>query len=209
MVRIRGLAAVATVVCALALPASARANSFTVDLSGGSFSGVFGTDTDVALILFSLTDASRIDVSTTSFADGGFDPLLSLFSFSDPTNLSSGILLADNDDSDPDNGVFDARLRSSSDVDVSRFDILAAGLYGITVTEALNYSTGFTFGEGFSFDGNAPFVCEAACGFGGTLTITPVEQPAPGPEPGTLALMASGVGWLAARRRTRAPSSPN
>ena len=42
--------------------------------------------------------------------------------------------------------------------------------------------------------------------FGGTLTIRS-EQPAPTPEPGTLTLLAGGLGALAARRRRRRASN--
>ena len=104
--------------------------------------------------------------------------------------------IADNDDRNFEAGDVDAQLLSSPDIDVSRFDILDPGLYAVVLTASFNYSTQVLFGQGFAFDGETPIGCELgdpACAFGGTLAITPVDQPTPTPEPGTMALLAGGT----------------
>jgi hypothetical protein len=216
MFRIRGLVVACAAMCVWAVPSVARATSIQpqmVDLTNGTFAGAFTSNTDVAVILFSLTDPSRIDVSTNSAAAGGFDPLLSLFRFPQPpaaADLALATWIADNDDRDFEAGDVDARLFSSPDVDLSRFDILDPGLYAIALTASFNYSTQFLFGQGFAFDGDEPVACatgDPVCAFGGTLTITPiVEEPTPTPEPGTLALVATALGGAVLRRHRRRES---
>jgi len=226
---IRGLVVCLAAAVVVGVPTAARASSLTtliLDFTGAAsdtldFSGSFSSDNDVAVILFSLAAPTTIGARTTSAATGGFDPILSLFRFSDAADLSTGLLIANNDDADFANGVIDSALQSSPDVDVSPFNVLDAGLYGLVLTQSLNLSTGFLFGQGFAFDDDPIFTCglyaadPAECGgfvasdgsartnaFGGTVGITPLEQPAPVPEPATWVLMAIGGGGIASRRRT-------
>ena len=53
-----------------------------------SFSGAFSGDADVQLFSFTVGSGTTVSLSTTSYALGGFDPLLTVFD-------SSGIALQD------------------------------------------------------------------------------------------------------------------
>ena len=155
MSRIRGLAVFLAAAVMVGVPTAARASSLTpliLDFTGAAsdtldFSGSFSSDNDVAVILFSLAAPTTISARTTSAATGGFDPILSLFRFSDPADLSTGLLIANNDDADFANGAIDSSLQSSPDMDVSPFNVLDAGLYGLVLTQSLNLSTGFLSGR--------------------------------------------------------------
>ena len=117
MSRIRGLAVFLAAAVMVGVPTAARASSLTpliLDFTGAAsdtldFSGSFSSDNDVAVILFSLAAPTTISARTTSAATGGFDPILSLFRFSDSADLSTGLLIANNDDADFANSVMDCR----------------------------------------------------------------------------------------------------
>ena len=148
----------------------ARADSFDI-----SFSGTTTADTGVSGIFFSLTSTSTVTFVTESYAggvnglgktipEGGFDPLLSLFSIL-PKICGIGcssitgnfIALNDNGGSHvPADSVtgkhFDSFLQTT----------LAPGAYGIFVSEYNNPPLGPTLADGFALLSSNPYYTASA-----------------------------------------------
>lgn len=140
-----------------------------------SFTGDFAQDTDVALFTFSTDGSSTITLRSYGYAggtqgdgnvvaDGGFDPLLTLW---DDTGHLIGTLEPNgylNDDGDYDaNGNLtspaDCTLVSASSsgtglcLDSLYSGILSAGTYWLALTESNNYGPDF-LANPFAWDGN-------------------------------------------------------
>jgi hypothetical protein len=162
------------------------------------YTGTFLNDDDVALIDFSVATSTKVTLFSTSYATGGFDPLLSVFD-------SAGNLVAVSDDEDVSLGLLDFRINV----------FLSAGDYRFAITQATNYPqalfTGGTLSEGFLFDGQPNFTEQFGCangqfcsGFdGSSRTAEWAFQVQPVPEPATLALSAACLIGIAAARRRR------
>ena len=216
----RLVATAAVVVIAGLLPSPARASSidpitFSFLSGAGTFefgcvladSTCFDQDNDVVLVTFDVLAPSTFTAQTTSFALGGFDPVLTLFE-------PNGESLPPNDDRDPDTGDFDALIGPLT---------LLPGMYTLALTQSPNFGQ-VLLQTGFDFD-DTPFFTSILYGsngsectafitfdgdcrtgyFAGSLTIEPLAAPVP--EPGTLLLVATGTGVLMrtrfSRRRTR------
>lgn len=215
--RLRLAAAVS--ICVLALGVPAAADTITIDRTGAdgvlTFDGAFTNDNDVALIVFDILSPSLFSAMTTSYALGGFDPLLTLFD-------GDGNWLMDNDDDPTGATGSDARLLDPITIAPLQ---LTPGQYTLALTQTFNYS-GLTLSEPFAQTDfpsywRETFDPEGACPafiavdfesgavtcvsntFAGSLTITPLEQPQPVPEPGTLALLATGAAAALLRRSRR------
>jgi hypothetical protein len=228
MPRIRGFVILSFVFGFLGLAARSEAGpvlpaNFVVTqrADGFAFDGQFGFDDDFALIPLTIGFESILDVGITSFLDpevGGFNPNLFLL------NL---------DGSQAEGLDADGNAIQVNDQDAGNMPLhatIAAGNYVLAVSQQLNLPdiTGFTFSQ----EGSPLYTCTAfgqpencpgfVDGFAGPFdpadpegflllprsneihgiaTITSLEQPVP--EPGTLALLATGVGWLASRRGLR------
>ncbi len=202
--------AAAAALISVACSSTARAADF-------SFSGAFTSDDNVALFSFAVADGpvSLVTVRTSSYATGGFDPVLSVF-------RGNGLLLADNDDvnlgipasvvpADPTTG-----QRSDSFLEID----LVPGVYTLALTQYDNFAAGPNLSNGFlragqnNFTGG-PFV-QSVQQPGGSFVnyqrtgnyavqILNVQGANAIPEPGTLALAALGLPLLAGRiaRRRR------
>ena len=201
------LASAAVLVCVPA--AVVRASTITV-----SFSGTFGQENDVVLIPFTISAPSTFSALTTSYAAGGFDPVLSLFG-PDP-NQADQTFLALNDDRNSFLGDLD------SFIDTSPFQLLP-GLYTLVLTQSPNYPSGTALGDGFTYDQTPLFTLDVCLALGncdpvpecttfvdftgdcrstsyaGSYTIVTADTAVP--EPGTILLVTSGVAVFVARRR--------
>jgi hypothetical protein len=153
-----------------------------------SFNGSFTADDNVHFQSFTESSLSSVTLQTSSYAAGGFDPIVAVFD-------ATGALIGQNDDGagvppDPSTGeALDALLTLS----------LAPGQYTVSLTQFDNFALGPTLADGFveSGMGNftaAPFDCGAPnfCDFTGSartnqwaLTIT--SQVAVS-EPSTMAI---------------------
>lgn len=197
----------AAVAVVLAPVAAVRAADF-------SFTGAFTRDDDMALFGFSVAagPVSLVTLRTSSYATGGFDPVLSLFRASD------GLLLADNDDvnaaiptgtvpADPTTG-----LRSDSFLEID----LEPGAYLLALTQYDNLAAGPNLANGFARAGTGnftggPFLQSVQQAGGGAINhsrtgnysvqILNVTSAQVIPEPGTLALIGfAGLGGSLLRR---------
>ena len=190
----RLLAGIAVSVFVLPTPAGA---------STIAFSGAFDFDNDVFLLPFTVSVLSTFEAETTSFASGGFDPVLTLFE-------PNGDFLLLVDDEDFFNGKYDALIDPR---------VLDPGIYTLALTQSQNFPAGTKLSDGFSEDGRPFFTAieyvptDPACTafitidgecrngfFAGSLTIEPVATPVP--EPGTLLLVTTGAGLLLRKRLT-------
>jgi hypothetical protein len=202
---------------ALALATTASAANF-------SFTGNFLQDDDVAWFGFSLAAPGSVTIQTLGYAggtnansdvipDGGFDPIVSLFSV-------NGMLIDENDDgSFPDVGIDPV---SGLDWDSFLVANLGAGFYYVALTQFDNFAVGPNLLNGFTQTG-ASFTASFGCGNGQfcddngfnrtsawALDILNADsasqlrgQPQPVPEPGTVALLGAGLALALIRRRRR------
>lgn len=212
-------------VCALS-PRGADAAVITLEaISGlGTFTpgGTLGSDEDVALLSFTvLEDGTLFTARTTSFAQGGFDPYLALFTaagfihtYEDPADPGA-IYPALSVDLDTENGDWDDVLSLS----------LAAGSYTLAVLQYGNELLSDQLIEvsgtpGFTLGDSPPPGCSAFLGFDGVCRTgefglnvgltSAAPPPAPVPEPATLTLFGIGAAGAMLRktvRRRRTPSS--
>ena len=156
--------------------------------------GVFGDQgSDIFLFSFSFDEATRLSVTTDSWASQSFDPTLGLFHAD-----GSIVTFADDTparffDIDPF-GVVQLNLDDHIDVELAQGDYLLALVFG-NLHDSLQAE--FDCASGCTLDGTPTF--------GFNSSVSPVNEPAPVPEPGTLTLMAGGAiaGLLQRRHRTQ------
>jgi hypothetical protein len=157
---------------------------------------------------------------------GGFDPMLHLFDAAGQlVNIpqsDGSVLPAFNDDAVPFTDDDHPNIIRDSLIEIPS---LAVGDYTLVLTQWSNFPiySAFEPFRGLVSQDSPIYACpvddigqplDPSCSgfidsdlvqrtnaFGGSLTIKPLEQPVP--EPGTLALLATGVGWLASRRGLR------
>ncbi len=169
---------------ALSLPFASRGHAATTNYSGN-----FAGDNTVVTIGFSTTITQQYTFSTTSFANGGFVPVLTLFSATGGNPLAFG---------ETDMG------------DVSFTQSLGAGSYLLALTEDPNvFTTTYAAGPLFS----SPTVTGDICGVSGgkflnvfdgcsqrtssyAVTINSAGSTAVTPEPSTWLLVMPAVALL-------------
>jgi hypothetical protein len=123
------------------------------------FSGTFYHDNDVLLFDFTVEQASEITIFSSSWDDGGLDPILALWD-------ANGDFITEQDDglltgSQVSNGV-------SYDYDEwdSYFtEFLTAGTYTASVGQFNNFANGSNLADGFMYDGpgNENFTAKDLC----------------------------------------------
>lgn len=120
-----------------------------------AFSGIFTEDDNLRLISYSVQNTAEVTIFTTSFANGGFAPLLTLFD-ANGNFLFSDSGLADNDC--VHNGV-DAATGACYDSRLS-WNSVAGAKYLVALTEYDNFAVGPTLADGFSEQGNGNFTAK-------------------------------------------------
>lgn len=157
-----------------------------------STTGNFTADNDVFLYVLTATSPETLSASTSSYAAGGFDPVLTLFTGSGAPVDNFG------------SGVGDAMLT----------DTLDPGTYLLALTEFPNVAIG-TLPEGFLFASD-PTATGDNCGVSGEMFLDcitgmqrtsdfalTVNTTAVTPEPSSWLLVLPGAALLAASRRRR------
>jgi hypothetical protein len=172
-----------------------------------SYSGNFTQDDNVRLFNFSLLNNASVNISTSSYAAGGFDPTLTLFD-------STGVFIDQNQDV------------STSNFDSFMTDNLLAGSYIVALTQYDNFpiaddTNNKLLSDGFTQAGNGNFTgpeFSLSGGPGSFINIDGLQRtsqwavaievvdaannPAAVPEPSTLLLSAAGFAALCALRRS-------
>ncbi len=187
MVHVTRLSAVfALVMLCLTAPSRATASTFN--------SGSFAADNSFYELTFSETGASNFMASTSSYAAGGFLPVLTLF------NATTGSVIGNSG-----TGTGDASLTA----------LLAMGTYNLFLTEFPNVAVG-NLSDGFLFADNATATGDV-CGVSGGMFLNAVTCAQTGnnyalttnanstvtPEPATWMLVLPGAALLfySSRRR--------
>ena len=159
-----------------------------------TFSGLFKSDDQVAIYKFNVTDAGNpVTLTTTSFATGGFDPILSLFREAD------GAFIADNDD-----------ISFPNDRDSLISLNLNPGSYLVALTQSDNFAVGPNIIDGFIRQGEGnytggPFLDPTAGQRTGSfgIALQNVSAAVAAPEPASVAFVALGALALAMGRGIR------
>jgi hypothetical protein len=197
------------------------------------FSGTFQSDDDEAAFTFSVANPETVTLDTTSYATGGFAPVLSLFG---TLNQSDPALLAQ-DSGGVAGGAGNQGCGTRSVSPITGFcldaDIQAGtdgpigpGTYLVVLTEDPNIALGPNLSDGFLYppgSGNftangilpGPFVDPGGNQTTGaySLTVSNVDnasQLSPTPEPSSAADLTAGLALLALglSRRTRQDRGP-
>ncbi len=184
----KAIPAVLCLLAALPLPAVATL-----------YQGAFLSDDEVRIFAFNIPIAGLVTLRTTSYAAGGFDPVLTLF------DATGNYVISNNDGPcaivahDPVTGnCFDAYLSIG----------LSAGAYQLALTESDNLAIGPSLADGFLQTGNGDFTCLEFLGQPGAFCdASPAQRSSAfaldigtSPEPSTLLLLAAGIAVLAIHR---------
>lgn len=166
-----------------------------------NFSGTFTRDDQAEIFRVSVASSATANFQTSSFARGGFSPVVSLFNDS-----AAGLLIGSDNGVDNANG--EARLQIP----------LTAGTYTLVLTQYDNLAAGPRFANGFLRAGNASFTSEFAGRSGQFYDINGMERngsfslffdnvdAAVGvPEPATFAIAGAGLLVLVWPIRKRKP----
>jgi hypothetical protein len=181
-----------------------------------NLSGVLGQDDSIQVFTFSVQNDAAVSVRTTSFAAGGFVPILALFG---PGTFFAPIGVGN----DCGNFGTDAATGFCNDTEL-QWNALAGQQYFIALTEYDNYAIGPTLADGFTRQGMGNFTAELPFNNpvpGGSFlypdsgaqrtnawavtfaSTDPTLVAAAVPEPSSGVLLLAGAFLLARLRKTR------
>jgi hypothetical protein len=176
------------------------------------FDGTFAADDARFVFSFHLDAPTTLLANTTSFAQGGFAPILTLFGAAGGVQQAVGSAMlcgAGSGAQDPMSGAcWDAVFGTS----------IGAGDYTLVLTQDGNYALGDTLADGFQQDGFSHYtsvfylgnegpLCvnadasQRSCSWALTVDGLPQAPSGQAPEPGSLAL--AGIALLALGRARR------
>ena len=138
-------------ITAIAAPTLLLTTSSALAASDFDFSGNFTRDDQVLQFAVPVGEASQVTVFTSSWNDGGFDPILAIFD-------SAGNLVIEQDDGGRTGSASSNGVSYDYDVYDTFFEVdLEAGDYTLTIQQYDNFAAGSTLGEGFTQQGNPNF----------------------------------------------------
>jgi hypothetical protein len=201
-----------------------------------SFTGMFSTDDQLQIFSFVAGSGPAIlqtwgyaggtNADGQLIAEGGFDPVLSLFG-PGPTLMPTTLLLATNDNGGsnvPADSVSGEQFDSYINTSAPPVTLIPGATYFLVLTESPSSPNGGTYGAGFSGDGQGDYTaglygcnpgpfCDAdgnqrtgdwAVDISG---VTSAQEFSNAPEPGSLWLLGSAMAGLVLYRRRRGVQS--
>lgn len=155
-----------TLAASIAVSVPARATDF-------DFSGTFEQDNDVLLFDFDIDAGSTVTIFSSSWVNGGFDPVLTLFD-------SAGNFIDYQDDGAFTGSTLSNGVNYNHDVwDIYFTSFLPAGSYQASLTQFNNIPLGFSLSDGFLYDGagNENFTAAFGCSQGSFCGAASIDDP--------------------------------
>jgi len=200
---------------ALGFSVVAMGNVNLANAADFDFSGAFAKDNDVFKFNFTVGAQSDVTVFSSSWDDGGFDPILAIWT-------NAGALIWEQDDGH----VVGSTVSNSVSYDHGDWDSyynvnLGAGSYIATVTQFNNFANGTSLSQGFEHDAAADAHFTNTQGYGTQADFNGVldsSDPRTGeyafhilnvasantvPEPATMLLFGTGLAGLVGARLRR------
>ncbi len=198
----------ASSVCAVLLTVASHAAATTTT---HTFSGTFVNDDELAWFDFNLAQNGRVAARTTSFGNGGFAPVFSLFSLNRDQDLLQLVHGSSNTCSTPGAGQSSAGLCWDAFFSTG----LSAGNYRLVLSQDGNTPNGSTLPEGFSETGNPNYTginylgdtSRSFINYDGMqrtgIYMAQVQVTSPVPEPESAVLLLAGLAAIAGISRSR------